>query len=138
MQEIWKGRIIDKSLKDLSVLSLLNIIESNIEENTSGAEKKIWTLYTVEMREAEVRKVSRTLEKKIKSEYYIHFTNGKKLLIIFKDKSFVINLDKVGKDEGNGIVSFVAKPEDKEIWKAAFKYGTKKAKIDPRYLVEVN
>jgi len=133
----WKGWIIDKSLNDISILSSLKIIKSQIEENTSTEKKRIWKLYTVEIEDDNIKKIAKDLEKKIKPEYYIHFTNGKKLLIVFYGKSFFINVKKAGKDDGKGIGTFIARKADKKLWKEAFEYGITKGKVDPRYIVEV-
>ena len=137
MNNIWKGWIIDKSLEDISVLSKLKVIRSDTEENTEGNEKQIWELYTVEIEDKEIYKISKILEKIIKPEWYAHFTDGKVLLIIFYKKSFKIRLDKVGKERAFGISEFKAKLEDKKVWQSAFEYGTKEGKVDPRYLLKV-
>ena len=137
MNNIWKGWIIDKSLKDTTILSKLKIIKSVTEENVEGDEKQVWELYTLEIEDKEINKISKLIEKFIKPEWYAHFTNGKVLLIIFSKKSFKIRLDKVGKERTFGISSFKAKPEDKKIWQSAFEYGTKEGKVDPRYLLKV-
>ncbi len=137
MEKIWRGWIIDKSLKDKSTLSGFKVIKSQEEENNNGDEKQIWVLYTVEIEEKNVEKVAKVLEKQIKLEYYAHFTNGRRLLIVFHNKYFLVNLEKYGKDEGDGITSFKAKLEDRKLWKLAFKYAVNNAKIDPRYLLEV-
>ncbi len=137
MNNIWKGWIIDKSLKDTTILSKLKVIKSIFEENMEGDEKQIWKVYTVEIEDKEIDKISKILEKLIKLEYYIHFTNGNALVIIFSKKTFRIRLEKVGKEKPEGISYFKMKPEDKKIWQSAFEYGTKKGKVDPRYLLKV-
>ena len=137
MKDIWKGWIIEESLKDLEILPKLNIINSKIEENNSGDEKKIWKLDIVEVGDNDIDKISKILENKIKLEYYIHFTNKRKLLIIFHKKSFVMNLENCGEDDGNGVVYFKVKSDDKKLWKEAFNYGTGEGKVDKRYLIEV-
>lgn len=137
MRNIWKGWIIDESLNDTTILSKLKVLKAEIEENEEGDSKRIWKLYTVEVDDKDIKRISEILEKQIKLEYYIHFTNGKKLLIIFHKKSFFIGLGKVGEDKGYGITSFEAKPEDKMLWQSAFAYGTKEGKVNPRYIITV-
>lgn len=137
MKNNWKGWIIDKSLKDTSIISKLKIIKSLREENTEGGKKQIWKLCTVEVEDKEINKISKMLEKLIKSEYYIHFTNKKSLLIIFSKKTFRIKLEKIGKENPYGISYFKAIQKDKKIWQSAFKYGIKEGKVDPRYLIKV-
>ena len=138
-KEVWRGWIIDKSLKDQSVLfnSSIKIIKSHREENNSGPEKQVWKLYVVEMEEKEIKNVRMILEKQIKEEWYTHFTNGKKLLIIFHKKSFIINVEKTGNDKGNGITSFEVNAENKKVWDSAFIYGMRDAKVHPNYMIKV-
>ncbi|MEN9626318.1 MAG: hypothetical protein RL557_646 [archaeon] len=138
MKNVWRGWIIDKSLHDLSVLALMNVIKSHEERNSQGSQLQIWNLRTVEIDDEEIKNISNIIEKNIKKGYYAHFTNGKRLLIIFSEKSFIIKVDKVGKDKGNGITSFVAASHDKKLWKTAFEYGTEKGKVDSRYLLDVH
>ena len=133
----YRGWIIDESLKDTSVLSELKIINSKIEENIEGDEKRVWKLYTVEFEDKDIDKFSEILEKNVKPEYYVHFTNGKELLIIFSGKSFRIRLEKAGKEDEYGISEFKAQPDDLKIWKDAVEYGTAKGKVDSRYLIIV-
>lgn len=137
MANEWKGWIIDESLNDTTILSKFKVLKVQTEENGEGDFKRIWKLYTVEVNDEDIEKVSRILEKQIKSEYYIHFTNLKKLAIIFHNKHFIIDLEEAGEDKGYGITSFVAKPKDKALWKSAFEYGIKEGKVDTRYIVTV-
>lgn len=137
MGNIWRGWIIDESLKDIAVLSKLKVIKSIIEENIEGDEKRVWKLYTVEFENKNIDKFSKILEKNVRPKYYVHFTNGKELLIIFSGKSFRIRLEKVGKEDEYGIFKFRAQSDDLKIWKSAFEYGTTKGKVDSRYLVNV-
>lgn len=51
---MWKGWIIDKSLKDLDILTKLKIIKVVVGENTEGYRKRVWKLYTVEAGEKEI------------------------------------------------------------------------------------
>ncbi|MFZ5954937.1 MAG: hypothetical protein ACOYT4_00780 [Nanoarchaeota archaeon] len=134
---MWKGWIINESLKDERILSNFRIVKSVIEENNEGTEKEVWTLSTVEFEDKEVEKISKMLEESIKLEYYAHFTNGKELLIVFAKKSFKIKLKSMGIENPYGISEFKLKESDKKIWKLAFEYGTKKAKVDPRYFIKV-
>ncbi len=134
---MWKGWIIDESLRDTSFLSKLKVIRTYEEDNTEGDEKRIWKLLTVEVEDKEIEKIVKKLEKSIKPEYYAHFTDGDNLLIVFVNKSFSIGLEKVGKEGRNGITYFKIKPKEKSAWQLAFKYGTEKGQVDPRYIIKV-
>ena len=72
----------------------------------------------------------------MKFGYYVHFTDYKNLLIIFRGKHFKIRAEVI-KEKKTGAVEFKADPKDLAIWKQAFDYGTKKGKVDPRYIVKV-
>jgi len=136
-KDIWRGWIIYESLKDIQILSKVKIISSKIEDNTEGDKKEVWKLYTVEIKDKDISKMSKIFEDIIKPEYYVHFTNGNELLIIFSGKSFRVKLKKVGKEEKYGITSFNINPESKKIWKSALEYGVKKGRVDSRYIVKV-
>lgn len=137
MENSWKGWVIDESLNDVTILEKLKVLNKKIEENTEGDTKRIWALYSVEVDDKDIDKVSKIFEKHMKLEYYAHFTNGKKLLIVFHGKSFVIRLKSIGGDKGFGINSFEAELKDIPIWKSAFEYGTTEGKVDPRYIITV-
>ena len=111
--------------------------KSAIEENKEGDKLETWHLHTIEVDDNDIEKVAKKLEKLIKFGYYVHFTNYKKLLIIFKDRSFRIRLDKVLKEKEFGAVEFKATKKDLKIWQSAFDYGIKKGKVDPRYIIKV-
>ncbi len=133
----WKGWVIEESLADTSILSGLKVIKTLIEENVEGKEKQVWKLHTVEIDNKGIYKVAEKLEKALKPKWYAHFTDGYNLLIVFANRSFTIRLEKAGKEKETGITYFKAIHEDKLIWKSAFEYGTKTAKVDSRYLLEV-
>ena len=134
---MWKGWLIEESLESKNILSTLRIVKSVIEENEEGDNLERWHLHTIEVDDNDIEKVAKKLEKLIKFGYYVHFTNYKKLLIIFKDRSFRIRLDKVLKEKETGAVEFKATLKDLTIWQSAFNYGTKKGKVDPRYIIKV-
>lgn len=137
MENTWTGWIIDESLNDIRILSSLRVLKKKIEENIEGDIKRVWNLYTVEVDDKDINEISKILEKQMKLEYYAHFTNGKKLLIVFHEKYFLVRLKSVGGDKGFGITSFEAEPEDMPMWKSAFEYGTDKGKVDLRYIINV-
>ncbi len=134
---MWKGWIIEQSLADKSILSRTKITKIFEEEDTSGDERQVWKLHTVEIENKEIGNVIRILKKTIKLTWYAHFTDGKYLIIVFANKSFKVGLEKVGKEKKNGIVYFKIKPKEKETWQSAYRYGIEKAKVEPRYMIEV-
>src|SRR3989344_4366267 len=116
MKNKWKGWIIDESLKDRTILSQLKVIKIIREENTEAGKKVIWDLYTVEIDDENIEKTTSILQEIVKPDYYMHFTNGKELLITFYKKSFRMAVEKVGKEKEVGITSFKIKSSDKKIW----------------------
>ena len=134
---MWKGWIIDQSLKDANGLAKLKIIKTNIEENSAGGEKRVWKLHTVEVGEKEIEEAVRDLEKDIRESWYSHFTNGKALIMIFAKKSFRMRLEFMGKEGENGITYFKILPGDKKVWREASEYGTKVVNVDPRYFIKI-
>ena len=134
---MWKGWLIEESLENNSVLSELKIINSAVERNIEGDEVQIWHLNTVEVDDKQIGKIAGKLEKLMKFGYYVHFTDYRKLLIIFRGKYFLIELEKVIKEKEFGAVEFKAKSKDLKLWKKAFDYGTAKGKVDPRYIIKV-
>ena len=134
----WKGWIIKESLKDKKILSQLKAIEIKTEKNRETGQTVIWHLYTVEVEDKNMDKLTAALEKQMKFSWYAHFTNFKKVRVIFKGKSFKIRLNKKPKEGKNGVTKFKAAPEDLPVWKTAVKYAITKGKIDPRYLIEIN
>ena len=81
--------------------------------------------------------IAANLEKIIKPEYYIHFTNYKELVVVFRGRHFRLRINNVVKEDKTGATEFETVPEDLKIWKDAFEYGTNEGKIDPRYMLEV-
>ena len=132
----WKGWLIQESLENTDILSKLKITNSMIERNEEGDQIEIWHLDTVEVDDKNIEKIAKELESLIKFGYYVHFTDYKNLLIIFRGKHFNIRAEVV-KEKKTGAVEFKVNPKDLNIWKQAFDYGTKKGKVDPRYIVKV-
>ncbi|GEM_PF-687778 len=133
----WKGWIIRESLENDSILDKLKIINSIKEKNGEGDQLRVWNLNAVEVDDKEIKKVVSELQDSIKFGWYTHFTNHEKLLIIFRGKSFTIKIQKVLKETNTGATKFKAETKELEAWKNALEYGTKKGKVDPRYIVKV-
>ena len=134
---VWKGWLIDKSLREKGILGKLNIIDSFTERNKEGDKVRIWRLNVVEVADKDMNRIVKNLEKIIKLGYYVHFTDRKNLIIIFSGRSFRIKLRKVLKETKFGAVKFKADPKSLKNWKAALEYGTEKGRVDPRYVISV-
>lgn len=134
---MWKGWLIDKSLRSKSILKDLKILDSFVERNIEGKKERVWKLNVVEVSGKDMAKIAGKLEKNIRFGYYAHFTDYKNLLVIFRGKSFRIKLGKVLRETKFGAVKFKAESKSLEIWKNAFDYGTKEGGVDPRYIIKV-
>ena len=134
---VWKGWLIDKSLRDKRILGKLKIIDSFVERNGEGGKVRIWKLNIIEVADNDMNRVVKKLEKIMKLGYYVHFTDRKNLVIIFSGRSFRIKLRKVLKETKFGAVKFKADPKSLKNWKAALEYGTEKGRVDPRYVISV-
>ena len=132
----WKGWLIQESLENTNILSKLKITNSMIEQNEEGDQVEVWHLDTIEVDDKNSIKLAKELKNLMKFGYYTHFTDYKNLLIVFRGKHFKIRAEVI-KEKKTRAVEFKANPKDLNIWKQAFDYGTKKGKVDPRYIVKV-
>ncbi len=83
----WKGVIIKESLKDVSVLDHVGIVESHKKElGISGW----WTVLNVIVSPDKIGKVSELLMKGLRKGWYAHFRRNGRILIIFRGKKFNI------------------------------------------------
>ncbi len=97
---IYKGVIIEESLKNTSLLKEVNILETKAEKITSEHQTpwlKQWTLHTVEVPEEKAEDVAEKLSKSLdyshNSSWYADFQNDKYHFIIFQDKIFKVKID---------------------------------------------
>ncbi|MEK9176635.1 MAG: hypothetical protein AAB520_04305 [Patescibacteria group bacterium] len=97
---IYKGVIIEESLKNTSLLKEVNILETKVEKITSEHQTpwlKQWTLHTIEVPEEKAENVAEKLSKSLdyshNSSWYADFKNDKYHFIIFRDKIFKVKLD---------------------------------------------
>ena len=94
---MYKGTIIEQSLKDVSVLNEMQIIEKN-EESSTG-----WILYTVLASKEQLLKLENLIND---YKWYTHFWNDQEIIIVFKDKIFEIdkrNMSEIQKAVEHGI-----------------------------------
>ena len=54
MENVWNGWVIDESLKDVTILSKLKVLNEKIEENTELNTKRVLKLYTVEVNDKNI------------------------------------------------------------------------------------
>lgn len=91
----YMGYIIDKSQKDKKIFEKLKITN----------QKTIWlgliTIYEVEVREKELDKVIKQLQRNMsdhiglkKQEFYLHFYNHDELIVVYRFKKFTATSDK--------------------------------------------
>jgi len=97
--EKYKGIIVEESLEDNRILNNLEIINIKISKEDNLEDR--WHLYTVEVSEEDIEKLSKT----IKQKWYMHFWKDKEVIVIFKNKKFKLNY------------------EDKSTWGPAVNYG---------------
>jgi hypothetical protein len=97
----YKGVIIEESLENKDVLKDIKILGTEVEEVT-GKHKTPWlpqwTMHTIEIPEEGVgeiaEKISKSLDPKHGSSWYVDFKNDTHHYIIFRDKVFKINRGK--------------------------------------------
>lgn len=91
----YMGYIIDKSQKDKKIFEKLKITN----------QKTIWlgliTIYEVEVREKELDKVIKQLQRNMsdhiglkRQEFYLHFYNHDELIVVYRFKKFTATSDK--------------------------------------------
>ncbi|TAK04756.1 hypothetical protein EPO33_02040 [Patescibacteria group bacterium] len=97
---MYKGIIIEESLREPSVLNDVDILETNIEQVTDSHQTpwlKQWTLHTVEIAEDKAEKVVQKLSTSLISDpssWYADFKNPTTHVIIFPGRIFRINRSK--------------------------------------------
>jgi peroxiredoxin len=94
----YKGVIIEESLEDKSILSELQILETEVEKVTDRNKTpwlKLWTKHTVEVPEAEAQAVAERLAKildhKHGGSWYADFKNQHFHYVIFRDRIFRVD-----------------------------------------------
>jgi hypothetical protein len=94
---MYKGIIIEESLKNLSILDSVQVIDTEIEHVTEGFGTpwlKQWTLRTVVIKESEAGDFAESLSHAIETEHsswFADFNNDTTHYIVFPDKVFVVD-----------------------------------------------
>lgn len=137
MKNIWQGWIIAESLQDPEILKDFKVIKKQSEENSEGAETRIWNLYTVEIEDEQIESVADKLSQTIKPEYYLHLTNKQELILVLAGQYFRLNVVSCGQEKEFGLGDFVTDQAGREIWQQAVDYAVNQAGLDQRYLINV-
>ena len=92
----YKGTIIEESLEDKSVLEMVNILETKVEDVIEKHQTpwlKKWTLDKVEIEENKAQEIAEKLSENLDSEHdwYADYKNPKWHYIIFKNKVFKVD-----------------------------------------------
>ena len=95
----YKGCIVEESLEDNRVLNNLKTVKVRITDDENPIER--WHIYDSLVSEEQIEK----LHKFLKQGWYMHFWNENEMIVLFRDKRFVID------------------PNRKETWKEAVEYG---------------
>jgi hypothetical protein len=97
----YKGVVIKESLQDLKILKQLKILSTKVEQVTESHKTpwlKQWTLHTVEIDGDDAQNAANKISTALDSEHnwYADFKNDKYHFIIFRNKVFKINRNKLG------------------------------------------
>ena len=96
----YKGIIIRESLEKKDILNNLKVILVE-EEKSMGNSNEKWHIYTVKVTREEIKK----LQTHLKQGWYMHFWDGKDVVVVYKNKIFGFNFD------------------EKATWEDALEYG---------------
>lgn len=107
----FKGVVIEESLENKDILKRVKILSTKVEQVTPSHKTPWltqWTLHAVEIPEELIERTSEGLRNSLEKEHnwYIHFWNENRLIVIYKDKIFKLSRD------------------DKKTWKPAVEHGT--------------
>lgn len=105
----YKGAIIEESLRDISVLKEVKILETKVEPVTAEHKTpwlKQWTLHTVLIPENGADVFANKISKALEDEHgwYADFKNDKTHYIIFRNKIF--RVDRIKKEQYTEVVKY--------------------------------
>ena len=84
---MYHGILIDQSFEDLNFPKKFKIFAKKQDGN--------WGIYGIKIEGSNLENVISEIQENMKlGTWYIHFYNGKDLIVVFKDKVFRIGLDK--------------------------------------------
>ncbi len=90
---MWKGVVIEESLDDKSLLSLVKIIKSRKTTLENESEKGFLTFHSVELDDSNLDEFIKTAKKSIGNSFYIHVCKDKEMTVVFKNKVFRFSSD---------------------------------------------
>ena len=90
---MWKGVIIEESLGDKSLLSLVKIISSRQTTLENESERGVLTFHSIELDDSNLDEFIETAQKSIKDSFYIHICKDNEMIVIFRNKVFRFSLD---------------------------------------------
>ncbi len=132
---MYTGWIISDSLEKEDFLSEVEITKEETEKDPETGDSV--TFYTVEIDDEIIDKITGKMEKSLKNEWYVHLTNGENLIIVFKDRTFKMELDSMGEDTGFGVIDFRIRPQEAEKWQELLTYATKEVNVDLNTMINV-
>ena len=97
--EKWKGCIVEESLDDNRVLNGIEVLKIMI--TSAPKPKNRWHIYNALLSKDKIAGIHPHL----KEGWYMHFWNEGKMIVLFKNKKFVLDVN------------------DKNTWKEAIDYG---------------
>ena len=103
---VWKGVIIEESLDDKFLLKLVKIVETRKETLESEEEKGFLHFHNIEVSDDKEKEFVKKAKSCIKQGWYLHICKDKKMVIVFKGKSFDVakgQKDKFAKAKKYGV-----------------------------------
>jgi hypothetical protein len=89
MDKTYIGSIVEESLQDNRALNEIRIVDFKISKDSDP--DKRWHIYTVKVSAHDINELARNL----KPGWYMHFWKDRKILAVFKEKTFLLDyLDK--------------------------------------------
>jgi hypothetical protein len=84
---MWKGVIVEESLSDKSVLTLVKVVAT--DRSKLEGENRYMTFHNVTVEDSKIKEYLQKVMKTIKPGFYTHVCKDGVMYVIFKDKSFV-------------------------------------------------
>ncbi len=104
---MYKGFILSESLSDATALNNYKKIYVKAEKHDDPKYPEFWHLFKLSVPDEEIDQVADAVSKNIKNEWYAHFWNDNKLVVIFKNKIFWVKReDTWSSDEYNKAVDY--------------------------------
>ncbi len=94
---MWRGVIIEESLKDKSLLKLAKIIETEKSTLENEAEAGILTFHKIEVPDANKKEFLKKARSAIKDKFYLHICKGGAMILVYKNKSFEFSKNETDK-----------------------------------------